>query len=94
MENRKGYSSLATFLHLPLSFPFLAFLQEFGKQYGSDEEEIQRMTIWTSNRKYVEQHNANADLYGFTTGMNEYADLVSRELFTCLTCCGYSETSE
>ena len=35
------------------------------------------MNIWSMNKKYVELHNANADLYGFTTGMNEFADLVS-----------------
>lgn len=38
---------------------------------------MMRLNIWTSNKKYVEMHNANADAYGFTTTMNEYADLVS-----------------
>jgi len=40
-------------------------------------EEFQRRGIWEMHRSYVEEHNRNADVYGFTTGMNEYADLVS-----------------
>ena len=51
--------------------------QQLSKKYVSEEEEVRRMNIWAMNKKYVEMHNANADLYGFTTGMNEYADLVS-----------------
>lgn len=45
--------------------------------YASDDEALMRLNIWTTHKKYVELHNANADLYGFTTAMNEYADLVS-----------------
>lgn len=51
--------------------------QDFGKSYFTGEEAMQRLAIWTSNKKYVELHNANADVYGFTLAMNEYADLVS-----------------
>ena len=51
--------------------------QLYGKEYGSDDEEFQRRGIWEMHRSYVEEHNRNADVYGFTTGMNEYADLVS-----------------
>ena len=51
--------------------------QDFAKSYSSDEEEMHRLDIWTANKKYVELHNANADMHGFTLGMNEYADLVS-----------------
>ena len=54
-------------------------LQEFNKVYENDEIELSRLTIWTTHRKFVEEHNANADLWGFTTGMNEYADLVSQQ---------------
>lgn len=56
-----------------------AWKSDFSKEYGSEEEEMMRLNIWTANWKYVEMHNANADAYGFTTGMNEYADLDSAE---------------
>lgn len=56
-----------------------AWKTQFSKKYEGDEEEIRRMNIWAMNKKYVELHNANADLYGFTTGMNEYADLDGAE---------------
>ncbi len=51
-------------------------MQTYGKSYETDEAEFQRRGIWEMHRKYVEEHNLNADVYGFTTGMNEYADLV------------------
>jgi hypothetical protein len=38
---------------------------------------MKRLTIWISNKKYVEQHNARADEHGFTLAMNKFADLVS-----------------
>lgn len=52
-------------------------VQDFVKKYETPEEELMRQNIWSMNRKYVEEHNNNADMYGFTTAMNEYADLVS-----------------
>ena len=55
----------------------LNFLQQYNKEYETKMEELERQAIWTTHRIYVEMHNKNADLYGFTTGMNEYADLVS-----------------
>ena len=51
-------------------------MQEHGKQYLSAEEELQRQVIWESNKKYVDNHNEHADVFGFTLEMNEFADLV------------------
>ncbi len=53
------------------------FFQDYSKKYGSDEEELARLNIWSANRVYVQQHNANADMYGYTVAMNEFADMVS-----------------
>ena len=49
---------------------------EHGKSYGSEKEELGRHIVWLSNKKYIEQHNANADMFGFTLAMNHLGDLV------------------
>ena len=59
---------------------FLSFfiMQLYSKEYLSDAEEFQRRGIWEMHWSYVEEHNRNADVYGYTTAMNEYADLVRK----------------
>ena len=49
---------------------------QHGKSYGHKVEELERHLIWASNRKYIEEHNANADLFGYTLAMNHFGDLV------------------
>ena len=51
-------------------------LQNHGKDYGSDEEELSRRIIWESNKNYVDNHNEHHEMYGFTLAMNEFADMV------------------
>ena len=53
--------------------------RQHGRDYASETESIYRQTIWEANKKYVDNHNANADLWGFTLTTNEYADLESSE---------------
>nr|CAI43320.1 cathepsin L [Lubomirskia baikalensis]CAI46307.1 cathepsin L [Lubomirskia baikalensis] len=53
--------------------------KEHGKVYNSDREELTRHIIWQANRKYVDEHNAHAEKFGFTVGMNQFADLESSE---------------
>ena len=55
-------------------------MQTYGKKYESDNEEMRRNTIWQSNKKYIETHNANADKFGFTLGMNGFGDLENHEV--------------
>ena len=50
----------------------------YGKVYD-DDEEASRHAIWESNKLYVEEHNANADKWGYTLDTNEYADMESEE---------------
>ena len=50
---------------------------DHGKSYDSELEELERHITWLSNKKYIEQHNANADVLGFTLAMNHFGDLVS-----------------
>ena len=50
---------------------------ENAKGYESDLEELERHLVWLSNKEYIEQHNANSDLFGFTLAMNSLGDLAS-----------------
>ena len=52
---------------------------EHGKSYGSELEEVERHIVWLSNKKYIEQHNANADIFGFTLAMNHFGDMVTKD---------------
>ena len=61
-------------------FTIFIFLQTYGKKYESENEEMRRNTIWQSNKKYIETHNANADTFGFTLGMNGFGDLENHEV--------------
>ena len=47
------------------------------KSYQSNKEELERHLVWLSNKEYIEQHNAYADIFGFTLAMNQFGDLVS-----------------
>ena len=49
---------------------------QHGKSYESQREELERHIIWQSNRKYIEAHNQNAHIMGFTLKMNHFGDLV------------------
>ena len=47
-----------------------------GKTYKTEREELNRRTIWTGNRAYVQEHNKHSDKFGFTVAVNKHADLV------------------
>ena len=53
---------------------------KYNKVYETKETELERQIIWESNKKFVENHNANSDKFDFTVAMNEFADLVSKAL--------------
>lgn len=52
---------------------------EHSKAYESDREDLERHLVWLSNKEYIDQHNANAGLFGFTLAMNHFGDMVSEE---------------
>ena len=62
-----------------------------GKNYHNHQEELERHLIWLSNRKYIEQHNKNSHIFGFTLAMNYWGDMVrtrSRiEYYVCVQYC-------
>ena len=47
-----------------------------GKSYTTHQEELERHLVWLSNRKYIEQHNTNSHIFGFTLAMNYWGDMV------------------
>lgn len=47
-----------------------------GKAYLTQPEELERHLVWLSNRKYIELHNKNADIFGYKLAMNTFGDLV------------------
>ena len=51
--------------------------EQHGKGYQSEREELERHLVWLSNKKYIDQHNVNTDIFGFTLAMNHFGDLVS-----------------
>ena len=52
---------------------------EHGKSYASNDEEIFRHTIFEANKKYVDEHNANAARWGYTLATNKFADMDAAE---------------
>ena len=50
---------------------------EHGKSYQSQREELDRHLVWLSNREYIDSHNANSHIFGFTLAMNHLGDIVS-----------------
>ena len=50
---------------------------EHGKSYESERKELERHLVWLSNREYINAHNANSDVFGFTLAMNHFGDIVS-----------------
>ena len=49
---------------------------EHGKSYESQREELDRYLVWLSNREYINAHNKNAHILGFTLAMNHLGDIV------------------
>jgi hypothetical protein len=51
---------------------------EHGKSYESQREELDRHLVWLSNREYINAHNKNFVVTGFSLRLNHFADLVSQ----------------
>ena len=71
-------------VQLGMSKPALKFHKEWrvwkenhAKKYSSDEEEVQRHSVWLANKIFIEDHNKRADEKGFTLKMNHFGDMVS-----------------
>lgn len=71
-------------LALASSMPQYELVEEWNlwkgqhkKSYDNEVEELDRHLVWVSNKKYIEVHNLNSHVFGFTLSMNHFADLVS-----------------
>ena len=53
---------------------------QHSKTYLSQPEELERHLVWLSNRKYIECHNNNADIFGYKLAMNNFGDLVRQTI--------------
>lgn len=49
---------------------------QHGKSYESECIELERHLVWLSNKEYIDHHNANSELLGYTLAMNHHGDLV------------------
>lgn len=49
------------------------------KFYNNTHEELLRHLTWLSNMKYIELHNANSHIFGFTLAMNHLGDMVRKQ---------------
>lgn len=51
--------------------------QLYQKTYECEHEELARYTIWVANKAYIEEHNKNVDVHGYSLKMNEFGDMVT-----------------
>jgi len=65
---------------------------QHGKSYQSELEELERHLVWLSNKKYIESHNNNAEVFGYTLAMNGFGDLVSLYQQHCHMWCATTAT--
>jgi C1A family cysteine protease len=54
--------------------------------YETEHEELLRHVVWSSNQKYIDEHNKYADTFGYTLEMNKFGDMTNAE-FTDLMMC-------
>lgn len=74
---------LVCLFSLALGRPQFEYVQEWNlwkaqhqKSYESDLHELDRHLVWLSNKKYIELHNANFHIFGYTLAMNHFGDMV------------------
>lgn len=53
------------------------------KTYGSDLEDLDRHKVWVSNKKFIDVHNDNSHIFGYSLAMNHFGDLVSSYVENC-----------
>ncbi len=73
--------------HYKYASEWLSWKTTHSKNYDSKLEDLERHIIWLGNKKYIDQHNANSHVFGFTLGMNHLGDLVSCLIWFFLNLC-------
>lgn len=49
---------------------------DHARVYGTHKEVTHRLSVWLSNKRYVDNHNEQAHVHGFKLEMNSFGDLV------------------
>ena len=71
-----GLIGLTAALNCQFAEEWHSWKDSYGKSYTSELEELERHSVWLSNRKYIEEHNTHADVFGYTLAMNHFGDVV------------------
>jgi len=58
---------------------FEKYQKDFGKEYSSPKEYIQRKAIFESNLKDIKNHNENKGVNTYTKGINQFTDMTQQE---------------
>nr|ACU86976.1 silicatein-like protein [Aulosaccus sp. GV-2009] len=61
------------------------------KSYESSLQELEHHLVWLSNKKYVDYHNANQHIFGYTLALNHLGDVTEKQYQDTYTC--YSAAS-
>ncbi|XP_076438778.1 cathepsin L-like [Babylonia areolata] len=71
---------------LDLDAEWETFKNSFNKVYKDAEEELYRRKVWEYHLDFIQKHNLEADLgvHSYHVGINEYADMVSVQVFAPL----------
>jgi len=48
-----------------------------SREYDSVKEETKRSYMWLDNKKFIEEHNLEAEQHGYSLNMNHFGDMVS-----------------
>lgn len=67
----------ATQMNLQYPEEWQLWKSQHGKSYGSQREELDRHLVWVANREYINVHNKNSHIFGFTLAMNHFGDMVN-----------------
>lgn len=68
--------ALAASSHLEFAEEWHQWKSQHGKWYQSPGEELVRHRVWLENREYIQNHNKNVDLHGYSLALNHFGDLV------------------
>lgn len=60
-----------------LSHEWHLWKSKHKRTYSTSAEELERHLIWLANRKYIDGHNANTHVFGYSLSMNQFGDMVS-----------------
>jgi C1A family cysteine protease len=55
------------------------FVAKYTKSYAENGEYVNRYNIFKQNYKFIEDHNSNSAISGFSLGVNHMADLTNKE---------------